>query len=54
LAEPTQTQQRQLEIVARDFPAIKAALDAFIADDLARLERAAEAQGAPWTPGRRM
>lgn len=54
LGVPTQTQQQQLEIVAREFPAIKAALDAFIANDLARLEREAEAQGAPWTPGRRM
>lgn len=54
LGVPTQTQQQQLEIVAREFPAIKQALDAFIATDLARLEREAEAQGAPWTPGRRM
>jgi hypothetical protein len=46
--------ERQLEIVARDFPAIQAALRAFIDTDLARLEREAEAQGAPWTPGRRM
>jgi photosystem II stability/assembly factor-like uncharacterized protein len=53
LAAPTATQERQLEIVARDFPAIKAELDAFIAEDFLRLERAAEAQGAPWTPGRR-
>ena len=54
LGVPTATQQQQLEIVAREFPAIKQALDAFIATDLARLEREAEAQGAPWTPGRRM
>lgn len=54
LGVPTQTQQQQLEIVAREFPAIKQALDEFIANDLARLEREAEAQGAPWTPGRRM
>ncbi len=53
LGVPTKTQQDQLEIVNREFPAIKAALDAFIANDLARLEREAEAQGAPWTPGRR-
>ena len=53
LSMPTKTQQEQLEIVSREFPAIKAALDAFIATDLARLEREAEAQGAPWTPGRR-
>jgi photosystem II stability/assembly factor-like uncharacterized protein len=54
LGVPTRTQMDQLEIVAREFPAIKAALDAFVANDLARLEREAEAQGAPWTPGRRM
>jgi hypothetical protein len=53
LGAPTATQEQQLQIVARDFPAIKAALDAFITGDFARLERAAEAQGAPWTPGRR-
>jgi photosystem II stability/assembly factor-like uncharacterized protein len=53
LGVPTKTQQEQLEIVAREFSAIKTSLDAFIANDLARLEREAEAQGAPWTPGRR-
>ena len=53
LAPPTGTAQQQLEIVAREYPAIKAALDAFITNDLAKLERDAEAQGAPWTPGRR-
>ena len=53
LAVPTQTQQEQLEIIAAQFPNIKVALDAFVAEDLARLEREAEAQGAPWTPGRR-
>lgn len=53
LGVPTKTQQEQLAIVASQFPSIKAALDAFIAEDLARLEREAEAQGAPWTPGRR-
>ena len=54
LGVPTKTQQDQLDIVAREFPAIKQALDAFIANELTRLEREAEAQGAPWTPGRRM
>ena len=52
LAEPTRTQRRQLEIVRERFPAIQAALQAFIANDLAALERKAEAEGAPWTPGR--
>jgi hypothetical protein len=54
LQAPTGTQERQYEIVARDFPAIQAALKAFIDEDMARLEAAAESQGAPWTPGRRM
>lgn len=54
LLPPTGTQERQLEIVARDFPTILAAMRAFIAEDMARLETAAEAQGAPWTPGRKM
>ena len=54
LQAPTGTQERQYEIVARDFPAIQAALRAFIDEDMARLEAAAEAQGAPWTPGRHM
>lgn len=53
LGVPTKTQQDQLGIVASQFPSIKAALDAFIATDMAKLERDAEAQGAPWTPGRR-
>ncbi|MBX3174406.1 MAG: hypothetical protein KF709_08325 [Gemmatimonadaceae bacterium] len=53
LAPPTGTQREQLAIVAREHPGIKAALDAFIAEDLARLEREAERQGAPWTPGRK-
>ncbi len=53
LLPPTGTQQQQLELVAQQYPAIKAALDAFVATELAKLEREAEAQGAPWTPGRR-
>jgi len=52
LGGPTGTQRRQLEIVAAEFPAIHAALKSFVETDLPALERAAEAQGAPWTPGR--
>ncbi|MEY4607869.1 MAG: hypothetical protein RL625_86 [Gemmatimonadota bacterium] len=52
LGEPTGTQRRQLAIVKERFPAIQAALDAFIATDLRALETKAEAEGAPWTPGR--
>ena len=53
LGDATGTQRRQLEIVRERFPAIQAALMAFIDTDLAALERKAEAVGAPWTPGRR-
>jgi hypothetical protein len=52
LGEPTGTQRRQLAIVKERFPAIQAALEAFIATDLRALEAKAEAEGAPWTPGR--
>jgi len=52
LTEPTGTQKRQLEIVRERFPTIHAALKAFVETDLPRLEQSAEAQGAPWTPGR--
>jgi len=52
LGEPTATQRRQLAIVRERFPAVQAALAAFIANDLAALERGAEAAGAVWTPGR--
>ena len=49
---PTGTQQQQLEIVKQRYPAIHAALKAFVEGDLVALERKAEAEGAPWTPGR--
>lgn len=52
LAPPTGTQRRQLDIVRERFPAIHAALTAFVQNDLAALERKAEAEGAAWTPGR--
>jgi hypothetical protein len=52
LGLPTGTQRRQLEIVSAEFPAIHAALTAFVQTDLPALERAAESAGAPWTPGR--
>lgn len=52
LGGPTGTQRRQLEIVAAEFPAVHAALKAFVETDLPALEAAAEAAGAPWTPGR--
>ena len=52
LGEPTGTQRRQLEIVRARYPAIHSALKAFVESDLVVLERKAEAEGAPWTPGR--
>ena len=52
LGEPTGTQRRQLEIVRERFPAIHSALKAFVEGDLPVLERKAEAEGVPWTPGR--
>lgn len=54
MGEPTGTQKAQLEIVRAKFPAINEALKAFVANDLAALERKAESEGAPWTPGRIM
>jgi hypothetical protein len=52
LSGPTITQRQQLDIVQQRFPAIHAAITAFVDTDLAALERKAEAEGAPWTPGR--
>ena len=52
LGAPTATQRRQLDVVKERFPAIHTALRAFVENDLPPLERKAEAEGAPWTPGR--
>lgn len=49
---PTQTQRRQYEIVARDFPPLLARLTVLVNTDLRTLEERAERAGAPWTPGR--
>ena len=49
---PTATHRRNLEIATADFADLKADLRAWIEDDLANLESALEAAGAPWTPGR--
>ncbi len=51
---PTATQRENLEIADRDFAALEAELAAFLADDLAAVEQALAAAGAPWTPGRRI
>ena len=51
-AAPTQTQRDQYGAAAREFEQVLARLRALIEGDLARLEKAMEAAGAPWTPGR--
>jgi hypothetical protein len=52
LGDPTASQQRQYEIIAREFTTILARLRQTMEVDLKRLEEAAEAAGAPWTTGR--
>jgi photosystem II stability/assembly factor-like uncharacterized protein len=51
---PTATQRRDLEIARAGLDALERDLKALIAGDLAKLEEAFAAAGAPWTPGRRV
>lgn len=51
-AKPTGTQRNQYEIAAKEFEQALAQLRSLVEGDLARLERAMEAAGAPYTPGR--
>jgi hypothetical protein len=51
-SRPTQTQIDQYSHAAREFEQVLANLRALIEGDLTRLEKAMEAAGAPWTPGR--
>ncbi len=51
-SRPTQTQIDQYRIAADEFKQSLAALRSLIEGDLARLEKAMEAAGAPHTPGR--
>jgi hypothetical protein len=51
---PTATQQRDLEIATAGLGALERDLKALIAGDLAKLEEAFAAAGAPWIPGRRV
>ena len=51
---PTATQRRDLEIAMAGLDALESDLKALIAGDLAKLEDAFAAAGAPWTPGRRV
>jgi hypothetical protein len=49
---PTQTQRDHYAAAAAEFEQVLARLRAVVEGDLARLEKAMEAAGAPWTPGR--
>src|SRR6266481_1482415 len=51
-ARPTQTQIDQYAAAAQDFETTLNQLRQLIEGDLAKLEKAMEAAGAPWTPGR--
>ncbi|MEK6321301.1 MAG: glycosyl hydrolase [Acidobacteriota bacterium] len=49
---PTQTQKDHYSAAAQEFEQVLGQLRALIEGDLAKLEKAMEAAGAPWTPGR--
>jgi hypothetical protein len=49
---PTQTQRDAYAIASEELAATLAKLRTLVGTDLAALERAMEAAGAPWTPGR--
>jgi hypothetical protein len=49
---PTATQRRSLELAKAGLDALERDLKALIAGDLAKLEEAFAAAGAPWSPGR--
>jgi photosystem II stability/assembly factor-like uncharacterized protein len=49
---PTQTQKDHYADAANEFEQVLGQLRSLIEGDLARLEKAMEAAGAPWTPGR--
>ena len=51
-SRPTQTHQQQYQIAADDFAAELKKLRNLVEVDLAKLEKALNAAGAPWTPGR--
>jgi hypothetical protein len=51
-ARPTETQREQYAAAAKDFEQALGQLRTLVEGDLARLEKAMEAAGAPWTPGR--
>ena len=49
---PTQTQKDHYAAAAQEFERVLGQLRSLIEGDLAKLEKAMEAAGAPWTPGR--
>jgi hypothetical protein len=49
---PTQTQKDHYAAAAQEFERVLGQLRSLIEGDLASLEKAMEAAGAPWTPGR--
>jgi hypothetical protein len=51
-SRPTQTQRNDYTEAAKEFGKTLADLRSLIEGDVARLEKALEAAGAPWTPGR--
>lgn len=51
-SRPTQTQMDHYAIASKDFEQVLAQLRALMEGDLAKLEKAMEIAGAPWTPGR--
>lgn len=52
IQRPTQTQMDHYAAAAAEFDQVLTRLRALIEGDLAKLEKAMEAAGAPWTPGR--
>jgi hypothetical protein len=52
LARPTATQREAYRIASEEFTEALASLRKIIKDELPALEKAMEAAGAPWTPGR--
>ncbi|HEY0082246.1 MAG TPA: hypothetical protein VGB61_05605, partial [Pyrinomonadaceae bacterium] len=52
IARPTATHVAQYAVAAQEFETVLATLRALVEGDLARLEKAMEAAGAPHTPGR--
>jgi photosystem II stability/assembly factor-like uncharacterized protein len=51
-ARPTQTQINEYNIASQEFEAVLKQLRQLVEVDIAKLEKAMEAAGAPWTPGR--